>query len=74
MSPAVAVWPQPGGEPVACREKIEVLNENFFELQHVMQDAFEDALLMGVDEAFLRDLIAKLVSSLKAPSLKAHGQ
>ena len=68
MSAAVAIWPQPDGEPVSCRDKIEILNENYDELRHVMQDAFEDALLMGVDEAFLRGLIANLVVGLKAPS------
>ena len=67
MSAAVAIWPQPDGEPVSCRDKIEILNENHEELRHVMQDAFEDALLMGVDETFLRDLIGKLAAGLEAP-------
>ena len=60
-------WPQPDGEPVACRDKLDVLNENYDELHHVMQDAFEDALLMGVDEAHMRAAIAELVAGLKAP-------
>ena len=67
MSPPVAIWPQPDGEPVSCRDKIEILDENYDELQHVMQDAFEDAVLMGVDEAAMRSLIEKLVAGLKAP-------
>ena len=61
------IWPQADGEPVACRDKLEVLEENFDELAHVMQDAFEDALLMGVDEAHMRAAIASLVAGLKAP-------
>ncbi len=61
------IWPQPDGDPVSCREKIEILDENFDELRHVMQDAFEDALLMGVDEAAMRALIGQLVAGLKAP-------
>ena len=61
------LWPQPDGSPVACRDKLEILNENYDELRHVMQDAFEDALLMGVDEAFMRNTIAALVATLKAP-------
>ena len=68
MSAAVAIWPQPAGEPVSCRDKVEILNENYEELRHVMQDAFEDALLMGVDEAFLRSLFADLVAGLKPPA------
>jgi len=60
-------WLQPDGDPVSCREKLEILNENHEELRHVMQDAFEDALLMGVDESFMRQTLAALVTSLKKP-------
>ncbi len=67
MNAARRIWPQPDGEPVSCRDKLDVLNENFDELRHVMQDAFEDALLMGVDEAYMRAAVAELVASLKAP-------
>ncbi len=64
---AVPVWPQPDGTPVSCRDKLEILNENHEELRHVMQDAFEDALLMGVDEQALRGIMAGLVAGLKSP-------
>jgi hypothetical protein len=60
-------WVQPDGTPVSCREKLEILEENHEELRHVMQDAFEDALLMGVDEAVMRQAIADLVAGLKSP-------
>lgn len=61
------LWPQSDGTPVSCRDKLEILEENHEELSHVMQDAFEDALLMGVDEAHMRRLIAELAAGLKAP-------
>ena len=67
MSARIAVWPQADGQPVSCREKLEVLNDNHEELRHVMQDAFEDALLMGVDETAMRGFIAQLVANLRAP-------
>ena len=60
-------WPGADGEPVSCREKVEVLEENYDELRHVMQDAFEDAILMGVDETFMRHAIAELVDGLRTP-------
>jgi hypothetical protein len=60
-------WAQPDGTPVSCRDKLEILDENHEELRHVMQDAFEDALLMGVDEALMRRVIAELVNGLKSP-------
>ncbi len=64
MSPR---WQQADGTPVSCRDKLEILNENHEELRHVMQDAFEDALLMGVDEALMRRAITDLVEGLKSP-------
>ncbi len=64
---APSVWPQEDGTPVSCRDKIEILNENFEELRHVMEDAFEDAVLMGVDPAFMREAIAGLVARLRSP-------
>jgi hypothetical protein len=64
---AAIVWKQEDGTPVACREKLEILNENHAELCHVMQDAFDDAILMGVEEAFLRTLFAGLAAGLKTP-------
>ncbi|MCA7120777.1 MAG: hypothetical protein LGL72_15590 [Acidibrevibacterium sp.] len=64
---APLIWPQSDGTPVACREKLRVLAENYQELATVMQDMFEDALLMGVDEAAARRILTDLVASLKSP-------
>ncbi len=60
-------WKQADGTPVACREKLAVLAENHAELAQTMQDAFDDAVLMGVDEAFFREVLAGLVAGLKSP-------
>lgn len=62
-----ARWLQPDGTPISCRDKLEILNENHEELRHVMQDAFEDALLMGVDEAAMRRILTGLVTDLRRP-------
>ncbi len=61
------LWPQPDGTPVACREKLRQLAENHAEAQQVLQDAFEDAVLMGVDERFARDALRALVDGLRSP-------
>ncbi len=60
-------WVMADGEPVSCREKLVVLEENERELQQVMQDAFEDAVLMGVDEHCARERIADLLGKLVSP-------
>ena len=61
------IWRQPDGAPVSCREKIKVLNENLDELRQMAQDALEDAVLMGCDEAQLRAVLHGLVDSLENP-------
>jgi hypothetical protein len=63
-------WRQPDGSPVSCVEKIKVLNENLAEIQQMAQDALEDAVLMGCDEAQLRAVLRSLVESLHNPYRK----
>ena len=62
-----AHWLQPDGSPVSCTEKLLVLRQNWEELQGVMQDAFEDAVLMGVDETVMKEMLTALVASLVSP-------
>ncbi len=67
MTAAPKIWPQPDGAPVSCREKLKTLAENHAELAQVAQDAFEDAILMGVDEAAMRAILSDLVQGLRSP-------
>ena len=62
-----AIWKQEDGSPVSCREKLKVLAENHAELAQAMQDAFEDAVLMGVDEAAMRAILIDMVAALRSP-------
>ncbi len=67
MIAAPKTWPQPDGAPVACKEKLRTLAENHAELAQVMQDAFDDAVLMGVDDAAMRRILADMVQALASP-------
>jgi hypothetical protein len=64
------VWRTPEGEPVACVEKIKVLNENLAELRGLAQDALEDAVLMGCDERQVRKVLTGIVEGLVNPYRK----
>jgi hypothetical protein len=64
------VWRTPEGEPVSCVEKIKVLNENLGELRDMAQDALEDAVLMGCDEAQFRRIVQALLDGLRNPYRK----
>jgi hypothetical protein len=65
------VWRTPEGEPVSCLEKIKVLNENLGEIRGLAQDALEDAVLMGCDEAQFRRVLHELADGLVNPYRKA---
>jgi len=67
MSTPPAIWPGADGQPISCREKVKVLAENHAEAEQVLRDAFEDAVLMGVDEAAMRAILAGMVASLPSP-------
>lgn len=66
--PGLPVWLDAQARPLACTGKIRVLNENYRELRQLAQDALEDALedgvLMGCDEAQLRAAFRALVDAL----------
>ena len=70
MSAAPATWPGVDGKPVSCREKLKVLAENHEEARQALQDVFEDAVLMGVEEAAMRRILLDLVEGLQSPKRK----
>jgi hypothetical protein len=43
------------------------MQENFEEIQQMMQDAFEDGLLMEVNETQMREALQHLVDALVNP-------
>ena len=58
------IWRTPQGEAVSCVEKIRVLTETLGELRQVAQDAFEDALVIGCEEAQVRAVLQGLLAGL----------
>jgi hypothetical protein len=64
-------WPGLDGNAVGCREKLKMLTENYEEVAQVLRDAFEDAILMGVEEAAIRNILADIVAGLETPKRAA---
>lgn len=62
-----AAWPGADGKPVSCKEKLKMLAENHSEAATVLRDMFEDAVLMGVDEAAMRQVLQELIAALPSP-------
>lgn len=63
-------WLGPDGETVTCVEKLKVLEENLGEIAELAQDAFEDAILMGVAEEQARETFASVINQIKNPYKK----
>ncbi len=65
-------WPGLDGNAVGCREKLKMLAENYAEVSQVLRDAFEDAILMGVDERAMRQILTDIVAGLDSPKRVAR--
>jgi hypothetical protein len=59
-------WTSPGGETIACVEKLKILRENIDEIRSLCQEAIDDAVLMGCDEKQFREAVVEIVAGLKS--------
>jgi hypothetical protein len=71
IPPPPTQWPGLDGNAVGCREKLKMLAENYAEVAQVLQDAFEDAILMGVEEDAIRQVLQAVVGGLESPKRAA---
>ena len=62
-----SVWRAAEGGVVSCLEKLKVMNGNVEEIKQICQDALEDGVLMGCDEAQIREVLHHIVDSLDNP-------
>ena len=59
-------WFRGDGSVVACTEKVKVLEENWKEIQATLQDALDDAVLMGCSAEHVKAEWCRLVSNLSS--------
>ena len=59
------IWYSKDKKIISCDETNKVLNENHSELQSLIQNAFDDAILMGCDEEDVKGKIINLVNNLE---------
>lgn len=60
-----AGWVTPTGDPVACAEKLKVLEDNVEEFRGLALDMLEDAALMGCDVEQVRQVLREVLDALK---------
>ena len=56
------IWKGADDEDISCTEKIKILNENIVEIDQIIEDALEDAVLMGADP---KQVIKVIIKSLE---------
>ena len=59
------IWYSKDKKIISCDETNKVLNENHSEVQSLIQNAFDDAILMGCDEEDGKGKIINLVNNLE---------
>lgn len=59
-------WLTSDGGVIACTEKLKVLVENLAELRLLAQEALEDAVLMGCDEAQFKAAMVQVIRGLSS--------
>ena len=57
-------WKSKNNSKISCKEKIVILNNNIIELQNLMNQIYDEAILMGVDKKQIKKVINNLVTSL----------
>lgn len=59
-------WRKPDGTPVSCTEKIKVLNENYAEIKESIQEALDDAVLMGCSIEKFKEIYREMLEKIEA--------
>ena len=58
-------WMDKNKNTISCKEKIKVINSNLDELNEMLKDVFDEAVLIGVDENQFKKVILDIVKNMK---------
>ncbi|WP_434779753.1 hypothetical protein [Neisseria sp. Ec49-e6-T10] len=70
QKPKMPIWHDDQGNNLSCTEKVKVMSQNMDELWQMLQDAYEDALLMGCNDQQIKMYLEDMVKSLHNPYQK----
>ena len=63
-------WRRDDKSVVSWTENFKVMSDNFDEIQQIVQDAFEDGLLMEVSDDQMRQTLITMIGKLRNPLKK----
>ena len=58
------IWETSNNSKISCKEKIVILNNNVIELQNLINQIYDEAILMGVDKKQIKKVINDLAINL----------
>ena len=58
------VWKASDNSKISCKEKIIILNNNVIELKNLINQIYDEAILMGVDKEQIKKVINNLSTNL----------
>ena len=59
-------WKTSDNSKISCKEKIVILNNNVIELQNLINQIYDEAILMGVDKEQIKKVINNLSTNLNS--------
>ena len=59
-------WKTSENSKISCKEKIVILNNNVIELQNLITQIYDEAILMGVDKKQIKEVINNLTTNLNS--------
>ena len=57
-------WKSSDNSKISCKEKIVILNNNVIELQNLINQIYDEAILMGVDKKQIEKIINNVANNL----------
>ncbi len=57
-------WKASDNSKISCKEKIVILNNNVIELKNLMNQIYDEAILMGVDKEQIKKVINNIAINL----------
>ena len=58
------VWKASDNSKISCKEKIIILNNNVIELENLINQIYDEAILMGGDKKQIKKVINNLATNL----------
>jgi len=56
---------------ITCKEKIKILNGNVEDIKNLLEETYDEAILMGADPTQVKEVIYKVVKNINS-SLKSE--